>query len=217
VIAHREVEKDQAMLKFYHAPWSRSSGILWLLEELGEPYEIVPVDIRRGPPESYRSIQPHKKVPALDDRGIIVTERAAICLYLTERFPGAGLAPSPGERTRAAFLSALVYSDSVFDPVVAIRAHGWAYEPSRFSFGSFDDMVAHMGNLLSQHSYVAGDTFTAADTQVASGIHFASNVLKVLPDRPEFAAYLARVAERPAFQRFMARDLEMARAAGMAG
>ena len=87
------------MIRFYHAPWSRASGILWLLEELGQPYEIELVDIRApgGVPESYRAIQPNKKVPAIVHEGTVVTERAAICLYLTERFPEAGLAPAIGD------------------------------------------------------------------------------------------------------------------------
>jgi hypothetical protein len=70
------------MLKFYHAPWSRSISVFWLLEELGQPYEIELVDIRApgGVPESYREIQPNKKVPAVVHDGTVVTERAAICL-----------------------------------------------------------------------------------------------------------------------------------------
>ena len=205
------------MLKFYHAPWSRSSGILWLLEELAVPYRIESVDIRGSVPESYRDIQPNKKVPAVDVDGTIVTERAAICLYLSERFPEAGLAPVPGDESRAAFLSALVYADSVFDPAVAARAQGWNYRASNFSFGGFDDMVRHVDRLLSARPYVAGEAFSAADTQFGSGIHYAFDVLKVLPDRPAFRAYLQRLAGRPAFQRFMAKDLELAKAAGMAG
>ena len=114
------------MIKFYHAPWSRSSGVHWLLEELGQPFEIEPVDIRApgGVPESYRDIQPNKKVPAIVHDGAVVTERAAICLYLTETFPQAGLAPAAGDRNRATFLSWLVYCDSVFDPCIAARAQG---------------------------------------------------------------------------------------------
>ncbi|MCC2687415.1 MAG: yfcG 3 [Rhizobiaceae bacterium] len=204
------------MLRFYHAPWSRSSGILWLLEELAVSYELVTIDIRGSVPESYRDIQPNKKVPAVDVDGTIVTERAAICLYLGERFPEAGLVPAPGDSSRAAFLSALIYADSVFDPAVAARAQGWTYEPNNFSFGAFDDMVRHVDRLLSTRPYIAGGAFSAADTQFGSGIHYALDVLKVLPDRPVFRAYLQRLTERPAFQRFMARDLELAKAAGMA-
>ena len=87
------------MLKFYHAPWSRSSGMLWLLEELGVDYDLILPDIRAegGAPEDYRAVQPNKKVPAIDHDGTIVTERAAITIYLTDVFAEAGLAPAIGD------------------------------------------------------------------------------------------------------------------------
>ena len=93
------------MLMLHHAPRSRSTGILWLLEELAVPFDVHHVDIRGSVAEEYRRIHPHKKVPALQDGDTIVTERAAICLYLCEKFPKAGLAPPIGDAQRAAFLS----------------------------------------------------------------------------------------------------------------
>ena len=199
------------MIKFYHAPWSRSSSVHWLLEELGQPFEIETVDIRApgGVPESYRDIQPNKKVPAIADDGTVVTERAAICLYLTEKFPEARLAPAVGDNNRATFLSWLVYCDSVFDPCVAARAQGWEYVASNFSFGAFDDMVRNLEKTLATRPYIAGEKFTAADTQLGSGIHFATHILGVLPKKQVFDDYLGRVTERPAFRRFMAKDAAM--------
>jgi glutathione S-transferase len=95
------------MIKFYHAPWSRSAGVHWLLEELGVPYETEFVDIRApgGAPESYRAIQPNKKVPAIVHDDTIITERAAISIYLADSFPQARLAPSIGDKARAAWLT----------------------------------------------------------------------------------------------------------------
>jgi glutathione S-transferase len=97
------------MLKFYCAPWSRASTVFWLLEELGQPYEVELVDIRApgGVPES------------IEHDGTVVTERAAICIYLADAFPEAGLAPPIGDIRRSAYLTRLVYCDSVFDPAVA--------------------------------------------------------------------------------------------------
>src|SRR5690606_41131849 len=91
------------------APWSRSFSIFWLLEELGVDYKMELVDIRGGAPDSYRAIQPSKKVPAIDHDGTIVTERAAIALYLGEVFNEKGLAPVAGDADRAAYLRMLVY------------------------------------------------------------------------------------------------------------
>jgi glutathione S-transferase len=201
------------MLKFYCMPWSRASTVFWLLEELGQPYEIEIVDIRApgGVPESYREIQPNKKVPAIDHDGTIVTERAAICIYLADTFREAGLAPQIGDKRRAAYLTRLVYCDSVFDPAVAARAQGWQYVSNNFSFGLFEDMVTNLEKLLSRQPYAVGESFTAADTQLAGGINFTMNILKVLPALPVFKDYVARATDRPAFQRYAAKEAELAK------
>ena len=202
------------MLKFYHAPWSRASGVFWLLEEIGAPYEMEHVDIRAegGVPETYRRVQPNKKVPAIDHDGIVVTERAAISIYLADAFPEAGLAPAIGDPARGPYLTWLVYCDSVFDPAVAARAHGWEYQSNDFSFGLFDDMVANVERHLTKNAFAAGDRFTAADTHLASSVGFTMNILKVLPERQAFKDYVARIAERPAYQRAQQKDQEMAMA-----
>lgn len=207
------------MITFYHAPWSRASSVHWLLEELGVPFEFSPVDIRasEGVPEAYRSIQPNKKVPAVDHDGTVVTERAAITLYLADAFAEADLAPAQGDRARARYLTWLVYCDSVLDPVVAAKAHGIEFMGPRYSYGSFSEMVANLEKALSSQPYIVGDRFTAADTQIGSGIHYATNVLRVLPENPIFRAYLDRLAARPAFQRYSRKEYEMAQAAGMVG
>ena len=199
------------MLKFYHAPWSRSSNVLWLMEELGAPYEIEQVDIRQegGVPESYRAIQPNKKVPAISHDGVIVTERAAISIYLCDAFPEAGLAPKIGDKDRAAYLTWLVYADSVFDPAVAAHAQGWEYLGSNFSFGSFDDLVANLERRLSQSPFIAGDRFTAADVQIAGSMGYVMRQ-KWLPERPAFTEYLARTTTRPAAMRADEMDQKMA-------
>jgi len=200
------------MLKFYYAPWSRSAGVHWLLEELGIPYEPIHIDIRAegGAPESYRAIQPNKKVPAIEHDGVVVTERAAITIYLGDTFPESGLAPSIGDPARAKYLSWTVYCDSVFDPCVAARARGLSYESNDFSFGLFDDMVRNVERHLTENAYAAGDRFTAADTHLASSIAFTMDVLHVLPERPVFKDYVARATSRPAHERARQREQEVA-------
>jgi glutathione S-transferase len=204
------------MLKFYYAPQSRASGMLWLLEELGEPYDIELVDIRAegGAPEGYRAIQPNKKVPAIMHDGTVVTERAAMCLYLCERFPAARLAPERLSPERAPFLTWLVYCDAVLDPVLAARALGWKYEGSHVSFGDFDAMVANLERALASRPFIAGENFTAADTQLASGIYWAMDLMKVLPERKLFRDYVNRACARPAFARYMAIEQKYVSAAG---
>ena len=202
------------MLKFYHAPWSRAAGVFWLLEELGVDHERIEVDIRAegGVPEGYRAIQPNKKVPAIEHDGIVITERAAISTYLADAFPDAGLAPAIGDPARGPYLAMTVYCDSVFDPCVAARAHGLQYTSNEYSFGLFDDMVAHVERRLTQNRYAAGDRFTAADTQLGSGLAFTMDTMKVVPERPAFRAYVDRVTDRPAYRRYKEQDDALAMA-----
>lgn len=200
------------MLKFYHAPWSRSSSILWLLEELGADYELVHVDIRAegGVPEDYRAVQPNKKVPAIEHDGVVIIERPAITIHLADAFPQAGLAPGIGEPERGPYLSMIVYCAAVFDPCITAKARGLEYESNDFAFGLFDDMLAYLEHVLSSRPFAAGSRFTAADVQLASSISFTMDVVKVLPERKVFRDYLARIGERPAWLRAQAKDAEMA-------
>jgi glutathione S-transferase len=194
------------MLTFYHNPQSRAVSVHWLLEELGAPYTIEHVDIAGkagGVPESYRAIQPNKKVPAIVHDGVTVTERAAITIYLADAFPEAGLAPAIGDPERGPYLSWLAYVDGVFDPVIAAKFLKWEYSPGNISFGSYEDMLAHIEKALTARPYIVGERFTAADTQFASMLYYALEMLKVLPDKPAFRDYLARVTARPAFQKAM--------------
>ncbi len=162
-------------------------------------------------PRSYRAIQPNKKVPAVVHDGMVITERAAISIYLADAFPEARLAPPIGDPARATYLTWLVYCDAVFDPAVAARAHGLTYQSNDYSFGLFEDMVANVERHLERNDFAAGDRFTAADVQLASGIAFTMNVLKVLPERPAFSAYLSRIVGREAYKRAQAKDFEMAK------
>ncbi|WP_274424020.1 glutathione S-transferase family protein [Chelativorans sp. YIM 93263] len=200
------------MLKFYHAPWSRSSAILWLLEELEVDYGLEIVDIREegGAPEAYRAIQPNKKVPAIEHEDVVITERAAISIYLGDVFPNAGLAPAVGDPARGAYLSALVYHDAVFDPAVCARVHGLEYGSNDYPFGLFDDMLTYVERKLSSQPYIAGDRFTIADLQWAGGINFTMNILKALPERQIFKEYVERATDRPAFKRAQEKDAAMA-------
>lgn len=199
------------MLKFYHAPWSRSSNILWLMEELGVAYEIEHVDMRQegGAPEAYRKIQPNKKVPAIEHDGVVVTERAAIAIYLCDAFPAAGLAPRTGDKDRGPYLTWLVYADSVFDPVVAVNLLGLKYPGSGVSFGTLEDMLANLERRLAQSDYIAGDRFTAADVAMAGNMGYVMSQ-GWLPKKPGFEAYIARATERPAFKRSQEKDQAMA-------
>jgi glutathione S-transferase len=202
------------MLRFYHAPWSRSSSVLWLLEELETDYELVDIDIRQdgGVPEAYRRIQPSKKVPAIEHDGVVITERAAITIHLADRFPDAGLAPAVDDPMRGPYLTMLVYCDAVFDPALSARVQGWEYDSNHFSFGLAEDMIDYIDRTLTDRPFAAGDRFTAADTQLASGIGYTMDMMRALPEKPSFRAYLERVKDRPAKLRAEEKDKALAMA-----
>lgn len=200
----------QPDLVFYHSPYSRAVGVRWLLEELGVSYEVEFVGIHaQKVDERYRKIQPHKKVPAIKLGDTVVTERAAITIHLADTFSRAGLAPGLDDPRRAAYLTMLVYCDAVFDPCVTARARGIQHAPSDFSFGSFEDVMNNLETKLREHPYAVGDSFTAADTQLASSLGFTMHVLQVVPKLPAFLAYLERVTQRPAYQRAQELDAEL--------
>lgn len=200
------------MLTFYHAPWSRSSAVFWLMEELGVDYRMELVDIRAegGVPEDYRAIQPNKKVPAIDHDGVVVTERAAIAIYLADTFPEAGLAPMIGDPARGPYLTALVHHDAVFDPAICAKVHGLEYVSNDYPFGLYDDLIAYLERRLSEQPFAAGDRFTAADILLAAGIGYTMNILKGLSDRKIFRDYLERTTDRPAYHRVQEKDAAMA-------
>lgn len=193
------------MLEFYHAPQSRSASIRYLLEELGVPYETKIVDFRAegGVPESYRAIQPHKKVPAIVHDGVVITERAAISIYLADTFPEARLAPPVGDPMRGPYLTWLVYTDSVLDPALSARIHGYEYAPSDYAFGSFDDMIRNVEKRLTSNPFIAGDRFTAADTQLGTALGWAMFAYEDFPKSDAVLRYLERIRERPAHKRLV--------------
>jgi len=209
-------EQAQPKILLHYHPWSRAAGVRWLLEELGVAYDLHLVDLHLpgGAPESYRAIHPHKKVPAVEVDGEILTERAAITIDLAERFPEAGLAPALGDPMRSAYLRMLVYLDAVFDPCVTAQVRKLGQAPSDYSFGAFVDVMNNLQQHLRRHPYAAGARFTAADTQLASSLGFTIHHLNAVPFLPEFEAYLARVTDRPAHLRAQKLDFELMQARG---
>ncbi len=192
------------MLTLFHAPRSRSSRFVWLLEEIAEPYEIDYVSIRRGDGSGEpdpRNPHPDKKVPALVHDGELVTESAAIALYLADTFP-ARIGPGAGEPGRGAFLTWLAYYAGVMEPAIVEKWRGRT-ETDAQAAADYAAVETRLRQALSGNSYLLGENFSAADVLVASAFHFNR---ELSPKGPEFDAYLARIAARPAFQRAQAKD-----------
>ena len=196
-------------LVFYTNPMSRGRIIRWMLEEAGADYETVVLDYASTMKEEpYLSINPMGKVPAIVHNGHVVTECAAICAYLADAFPDAGLAPPTSDR--ADYYRWLFFGAGPLEQAVTNRSMG--FEPSEqqqrmAGYGHYDLAVDTLEKAISAHPYIAGDSFTAADVYVGSQVGWGTQ-FGTLPKRDAFTDYLGRIMSRDACKR--ANDLDNA-------
>ena len=203
-------------LTLYHAAPSRSSVVLWMLEELGEPYEIKLIKLSAGDnmKPDYLAINPMGKVPALDHKGTILTEVAAICTYLADAFPEEKLNVPVGTPRRGVYLKWLFFGPGCLEPAIIDRAAPRKEEARRamLGYGDFDTTMNVVAKAVEKGPWLMGEQFTAADVVIGSHIRW-STIFKLIPERKEFLDYSARIAARPAAQRAEAKDKEMGAAA----
>jgi len=202
-----------AKLTLYHASPSRSSIVLWMLEEIGAPYDVHLLSLSKGEnraPE-YLAINGMGKVPALRHGDTVITEVAAICTYLADEFPAAGLNVLVGTPQRGIYLKWLFFGPGCIEPAVIDRAAPRKEEARRgmLGYGDFDTTMNVVAEAVEKGPYLMGEQFTAADVVVGSHIRWGT-MFKLIPERPEFAAYSSRLAARPAAQRADAKDKEYA-------
>ncbi|MGP0060591.1 MAG: glutathione S-transferase family protein [Beijerinckiaceae bacterium] len=199
---------DDFKLTFYHSPNSRSGGTLFLLEELGVPYDLHVLDMQAGEQRAapYLAINPMGKVPALKHGDAIVTEQVAIFIYLADRFPTANLAPALSDPLRGPYLRWLVFYAASFEPAVIDRALKRDPAPKTMCpYGDFDTMFATLVGQLGKGPYILGERFSAADVLWATALTWITD-FKLVPERQEILDYMARVTARPAAARARAKD-----------
>lgn len=199
------------MLTLIHNPQSRSSRLIWLLEELGLPFDIRYVSIPRmdgtGTPDS-NNPHPDKKVPALLDGDRLITESAAICLYLTDMAPEAGIGPKAGDPLRGDYLTWLFYYAGVVEPVMTAQFGGFADQPAFIrTFRGRAEMDARMVKALEQHKFLVGPNFTSVDILFASMGMWAR---EMLPAGALVDSYIATCLARPALARANQKDAKPA-------
>ena len=204
-----------ADLTLYHAAPSRSSVVRWMLEELGEPYDLVLLSLAKEDqrkPE-YLAINPMGKVPALTHGDAVVTEVAAICTYLADEFPHARLNIPVGDPRRGPYLKWLFFSPTCIEAAVLDKAAPRKETPRRgmVGYGDFDTVMDVVGKGVAGGPYLMGDQFTAADVVVGSMLRWGM-MFNLLPERPEFRAYVDRLEQRAALQRATGLDRELAAA-----
>jgi len=207
---------DQASsITLYHASPSRSSVVLWMLEEVGVPYTVKLLKLSEGDnlKPDYLAINPMGKVPALVHDGTVITEVAAICTYLADAFPERNLSVPPGTPRRGVYLRWLFFGPGCLEPAITDRAAPRKDPPRRsmLGYGDFDTTMNVIARAVEQGRGLMGEQFTAADVVIGANIRW-SMIFKLLPERKEFIDYAARIAARPAAQRAEAKDKEFAAA-----
>ncbi|KQY99023.1 glutathione S-transferase [Caulobacter sp. Root1455] len=191
-------------LVFYTNPMSRGRIVRWMLEEVGAPYRTVVLDYASTmkAPE-YLAINPMGKVPAITHRGVTVTEGAAICAYLADAFPEAGLAPPTTSPARGTYYRWLMFACGPVEAAVTNKSLGFVVPDDRkpmAGYGCLEDTLNALEQAVSGKTYIAGDKFSAADVyvgaQIGWGMMFGS-----IEKRPAFEAYWAGISQRPAAKR----------------
>lgn len=186
---------------FYTNPMSRGRIVRWMLEELGQPYRTEVLDYgttMKAP--AYRAINPMGKVPAIRHRGVTVTECAAICAYLADAYPEAGLAPAFDDPARGTYLRWMFFAAGPVDAAVTAKSLGWQAPPERqgmVGYGSYEQMVDALETAVEAGPFMLGDRFSAADVYVGSQIGWGLQ-FRTLPDRETFKTYAGRIMSRPA-------------------
>ena len=190
---------------FYHNPMSRGRIVHWMLEESGAPYRIELINFEKGEHKkpAFLAINPMGKLPAIAHRGAVVTECGAICAYLADAFPAAKLAPAAGENARGTYLRWMFFGQGCVEPAIIDRmlSRPPVEKTSALGYGSYDDVMNTLEKALTPGPYLLGERFSAADIYVGAQLGFCAMV-KCLDPRPIFQQYLARLAQRPAHQRF---------------
>ena len=199
-----------ATIRFYTNPMSRGQIARWALHEAGAEYEehIVGYGAEtKG--DDYRRINPMGKVPAIEHDGVIVTEAAAICLYLAEAFPEAGLLPQTLPE-KADYLRWTFFAAGPVEQAIIAHSFKWdealdERSQARVGFGSYGAVVDVLSGMLGERAYVCGDRFTAADLYVGSQVDWGLT-FGTLPDREQFRAYAERLRSREAYKAAKAID-----------
>ena len=189
-------------MKLYYCPQTRAFTALWMMEEVGQPYELMRVDIRAPghPTEAYKKINPMGKVAGLEDNGVGFGETAAILLYVADKFPQSKLAPLPTDPRRGRFLQWLMFDATTLEPAMAEKRQGRKPNSFQSGWGDYDRVQTALETAFKPGPWLFGEQFTAADLYLASGLGFGMQ-FGMVEKRPAFVAYVERAQARPSFKR----------------
>jgi glutathione S-transferase len=190
-------------ITLYFAPASRAFTPRWLLEELGLPYEVKTISLRRGMQKSlrYLRVNPMGKVPALRDGDAVVSESPAICMYLADRYSLGDLAPALDDPRRGDYLRWMVFSTAVFEPAIYLPDDGDAQAAMGRGWGDRNRVIDALDQTLSATPWLLGERFSAADVMLGSVISIALFNERMSQPPLSLLAYNERLGERPAYRR----------------
>jgi glutathione S-transferase len=199
---------------FYHNPQSRGRIVHWMLEESGAPYEVrvVNFDKMEHKAAEFLAINPMGKIPAIVHRGTVITESAAICAYLADAFPAAGLAPALDDPKRGTYLRWLFFAAGCFEAAVIDRmfSRPALSRPAALGYGNYEDTVNTLEKAITPGPFILGERFSAVDVYTGAAIGWGL-MMKAIEPRPAFIEYMGRLSQRGAYQRFTALSDEMAK------
>jgi len=191
----------------YHHPYSRAATVLWMLEELGIEHELRFVDMPAGAHKApdLLALNPMGKLPILTDGDQVVTEVAAIGLYLADRYALGRLAPKLDDPQRGTYLRWSLFAPSVIEPGAIAKLNNWETKPSQVGWGTHEAMLGAIEAAVRDREYLLGDSFSMADVIFGGTVRYMLR-FKLLEPRPVVTAYTERLAARPALQRAEARN-----------
>jgi glutathione S-transferase len=203
------------MITLFWCPKTRASRILWLLEELQQPFEVRMIDIRKPEAKAdpdFRAASPMGKVPAIMDSapgGVVhMADSAAIALYLADRYPSAGLAPAIDDPRRGRYLYWMTFTPGVIEPAMSEKFNNWKVSRATSGWGDFSSMIEVLEKGLEKGPWLLGEQFSAADVLVGSSVYFMK-IFGILPESAALADYAERCLARPGYQRALGRDGEL--------
>jgi len=202
----------------HHHPFSRAAGVVWMLEEVGVPYELRHVDILKGAQKEkdFLALNPMGKLPTLVDGDVVVTESAAIGLYLADRYAYGKLSPKVDDPKRGTYLRWSLFAPSVIEPGAMAKMNAWAFKDGQAGWGSYEAMLTSMESALSKGDFILGDTFSMADIIFGGTVRFMT-MFKMIEARPAFTAYVERLSSRPALKKADAKNDGIRKELGIGG
>lgn len=187
------------MMKLYWFPRTRSSRVVWMLEETGVEYERVFIDVNDPAAKQhpgFAAASPFRKVPALEDGEVRMADCAAICMYLADRYPIRELAPAVDDPRRGAYLFWMVFAPGALEPATHELISGTEPNPAGNGWGNFAATITTLEQGLETGPWLLGDQFTAADVMIGGSV-LIMEALGVLPGSPRLQGYAELCRERP--------------------